>query len=162
MIIHTVNHYNWYKFLTLAFMSEIFLSIQEAAEISGKSIQTIRRAIKSRKIVSKRKKTPQGFNYMIGKESLITLFNIKANLFERDQAGLEGQKNKGKSLTGEFATLDDLKKLQKDIEAVLDDHKKEKESFMRFMKAFQERFVVLENQLKLIEEPKKKWYVFWR
>ena len=160
MIIQLGNHYNKRKFFTLAFMSETFLSIQEAAEISGKSIQTIRRAVKSKKVAIKKKRTPQGFNYLIGKESLIKYYKIQASLFEREAGGIK-ETAKTKGLTAEFATIDDLKKFQKDIEVVLDEHKKEKESFMRFMKAFQERFVVLENQLKLIEQPKKRWYQFW-
>jgi hypothetical protein len=142
-------------------MPETLLSIQEAAAVSGKSIQTIRRAIKSRKVTVKRKKTPQGFNYLIGKESLMKYYKMQASLFEREQAGLDHGK-KSNAVAKEFATLEDLKKLQKDIEAVLDGHKKEKESFMRFMKAFQEKFVVLENQMKLLEAPKKKWYQIWK
>lgn len=141
-------------------MSETFLTIQEAAEISGKSIQTIRRAVKSKKVVIKKKRTPQGFNYLLGKDSLLKYYGIQATLFERDAGGIKGSA-KTKSLTTEFATVEDLKKFQKDISEVLEEHKKEKESFMRFMKAFQERFVVLENQLKLLEQPKKKWYQLW-
>ena len=142
-------------------MSETFLTIQEAAEASGKSIQTIRRAVKSKKVAIKRKKTPQGFNYLIGKESLLKFYKIQASLFEREQAGLD-KSAKTQSLSKEFATVEDLKKFQKDISVVLEEHKKEKESFMRFMKAFQERFVVMENQMKLLEQPKKKWYSFWK
>ena len=142
-------------------MSETFLSIQEAAEVSGKSIQTIRRAVKAKKLSVKKKRTPQGFNYLIGKESLTRFYKIQAGLFEREAGGINKGAVKTKGLTAEFATVEDLKKFQKDIEVVLEEHKKEKESFMRFMKAFQERFVVLENQLKLLEQPKKKWYQFW-
>lgn len=140
-------------------MAETLLSIQEAAEISGKSIQTIRRAIKANKVSYKRKKTPQGFNYSITRDSLIHYYKLQATLFDREPGHVKGS---GKGISKEFASLDDLKKLQSDIESVLDDHKKEKESFMRFMKAFQERFVVLENQLKLLEQPKKRWFHFWK
>lgn len=139
-------------------MAETLLTIQEAAEISGKSIQTIRRAIKGNKVNFKRKKTPQGFNYTINRESLVNYYKLQSSLFDRDPAGI---KESGKGVSKEFASLDDLKKLQKDIVAVLDEHKKEKDSFMRFMKAFQDRFVVLENQLKLLEQPKKPWFKFW-
>jgi hypothetical protein len=67
------------------------------------------------------------------------------------------------STDGAFATLHDLQVLEKEVASLLEEYKKEKESFMRFMKAFQERFVVLENQLKLLEEPKKKsWFKFWK
>jgi hypothetical protein len=142
-------------------MSETFLTIQETAEMTGKSIQTIRRAVKSKKVTVKKKRTPQGFNYLIGKDSILKYYKIQASLFEREAGGIKDPA-KTKGLTAEFATIDDLKKFQKDIEMVLEEHKKEKESFMRFMKAFQERFVVMENQLKLLEQPKRHWYEFWR
>ncbi len=141
-------------------MAETLLSIQEAAEISGKSIQTIRRAIKSRKVSCKRKRTPQGFNYMISRDSLVGYYKLQASQFDRDHVAIKESSNR--SVSKEFASLDDLKKMQKDIEVVLDEHKKEKESFMRFMKAFQDRFVILENQLKLLEQPKKRWFGFWK
>ncbi len=144
-------------------MSETLLSIQEAAEISGKSIQTIRRAIKSNKIQGKRKKTPQGFNYMITRESLANYYKLAAGNFDREQGGIKGSaKSSSKEVAGEFASLADLKKMQKEIEDILEGYKKEKETFMRFMKTFQERFMVMENQLKLIEQPQKKWFEFWK
>lgn len=140
-------------------MSETFLTIQEAAKISGKSIQTIRRAIKSNRLSTKRKRTPQGFNYMVSRESLIHLYKLQATLFDREKGGIESHKNK---VNPNYATFEDLKKLQEEIENALADHKKERENFVRFMKAFQEKFVVVENQLKLLEQPRKKWYHFWR
>lgn len=141
-------------------MSETLLSIQEAAEISGKSIQTIRRSLKTNKLQHKRKRTPQGFNYLINRDSLVNLFKLQSSIFDRVSGGIKNSENKG--VAKEFATVDDLKKFQQHFEQILDENKKEKDNFMRFMKAFQERFVVLENQLKLLEQPKKKWYSFWR
>lgn len=47
-----------------------FVSIQEAAGMMGKSVQTIRRLIKKGEIRAKRVKTPQGFNYIIELEDL--------------------------------------------------------------------------------------------
>lgn len=141
-------------------MSATYITIQEAADLSGKSIQTIRRAIKAKKLEHRKKKTPQGFNYMVKRESVIEVYKLRIPKGQRTQ----GRLKKGKKDTPqEFATLDDLKKLQGDVEGMLEDHEKAKESFMRFMKTFQEKFVVLENQLKLLEEPnKKKWYQFWK
>lgn len=148
------------------FMVETLLSIQEVAAITGKSLQTIRRAIKTRKLVSKRKKTPQGFNYMITQESAASYYKIKPENFhpDREQGSLNVKvKEKGVSTDVAYATLHDLQTLEKEVAGLLDEYKNEKENFMRFMKAFQERFVVLENQLKLLEEPKKKsWYQFWK
>ena len=141
-------------------MTETYITIQESSDLSGKSIQTIRRAIKSKKLKSKKKKTPQGFNYMVSRESVIDVYKLRIPKDDRKQQTV---KKKGKEMAQEFATIDDLKKIQADLEAVLKENDKAKESFMRFMKTFQEKFIVMENQLKLLEEPsKKRWYQFWR
>ena len=148
------------KYLASFLMSETYITIQESAELTGKSIQTIRRAIKAKKLTYKRKKTPQGFHYMISRESVIEVYKLRIPKTERKQGSV---KKTGKEVTQEFATIDDLKKIQADLEAVLKENDKAKESFMRFMKTFQEKFIVMENQLKLLEEPsKKKWYHFWK
>ena len=145
--------------ISIIFMASSLISIQDAAELSGKSIQTIRRAIKVNKIAHKRKKTPQGFNYLINKESIVQTYKLRIPKNARKQGGLKKGK---KSLTQEFATVDDLKSVQSDIEKMLTENEKVKKSFMQFMKTFQDRFAVMENQLKLLEEPnKKKWYQFW-
>ncbi len=149
-------------------MAETLLTIQEAASISGKSVQTIRRALKNRKLKARRRKTPQGFSYMITQESLAGFYKLK-HLPGREHQPLnqngEVSKNPqqaGREVSHEFASLGDLKKMQQTIEDLLVENKKEKENLMRFMKAFQDRFVVLENQFKLLEQPKKHWYQFWR
>jgi len=145
-------------------MAETVLTLQEVAALTGKSLQTIRRAIKAKKIDAKRKKTPQGFNYLISQDSVATFYKIDLDRLNRDrEQGSLDRKEKAVSTEGTYATLKDLQSLEKEVSDMLDEYKKEKESFMRFMKAFQEKFVVLENQLKLLEEPKKKhWYQFWK
>ncbi|MBT4384141.1 helix-turn-helix domain-containing protein [Candidatus Peregrinibacteria bacterium] len=50
-------------------MREDFLTLGEAANILGKSPQTLRRMIKRGDLVAKRMKTPQGFQYMIDKST---------------------------------------------------------------------------------------------
>lgn len=141
-------------------MAGSYITIQEAAAISGKSVQTIRRAIKAKKLLSRRKKTPQGFNYLVERESVVDAYKLRMLREDRKRGGL----NKGgRAVSQEFATVDDLKKIQSDISTLLDENEKAKESFMRFMKTFQEKFVIMENQLKLLEEPKnKRWYQFWK
>lgn len=140
-------------------MAATYITIQDAADLSGKSIQTIRRAIKSKKISSRKKKTPQGYNYAINRESLIRFYKLRIDLPDRRSAGL----NRKRNTRHESAALSDLKAIQKDIEDLMEEQRKTKESFMRFMKTFQERFIVLENQLKLLEEPKdRKWFQFWK
>jgi len=136
-------------------MAELFISIKESARLSGKSIQTIRRAIKNKKLACKRKKTPQGFNYLVKKSSLIKLYELKG---EDDS-----KKKSSKSVSTEFARIDDLKKVQNDINALVREHKKVEQSLVRFMQSLQDKFVALENQFKLLEEPnEKRWYQFWK
>lgn len=143
-------------------MAETLLSIQEAAAISGKSIQTIRRAIKNNKLTAKKRKTAQGFNYMVTQDSLTTFYKINPTLFDRQQSSIK-EKESTTAISNEVATQKDLQMLQQSLEHMLDDYKKEKDNLMRFMKAFQDKFVALENRYKLLEEPKKKaWYQFWK
>lgn len=52
------------------------LTIQEASKLSQKSTQTIRRLIKTNKIKCKKKRTPQGFNYEVDRDSLIKCFEL--------------------------------------------------------------------------------------
>ena len=57
-------------------MSSKLVSIKEAAELAEKSTQTIRRLIKGNKVKFKKRRTPQGFNYQVDKESLAAYFDI--------------------------------------------------------------------------------------
>jgi hypothetical protein len=56
-----------------------YITIKEASDLSGKSIQTVRRMIKSKKIRYRKDKTPQGFNYLIELESAIEVFRLTQN-----------------------------------------------------------------------------------
>lgn len=51
------------------------MTLQEAASLSGKAEQTIRRAIKAKKIAVRKNKTVQGFNYLVDKASLFELYS---------------------------------------------------------------------------------------
>lgn len=148
-------------------MAETLLTIQEAAELSNKSVQTIRRALKSKKLEAKRKKTPQGFNYLIKQDSLTQLYSLEAS--NRTHQGIKNNNSEPvtastSSVSVEFATKNELLQQQKNFEKMIEENKKDKETFMRFVKVFQERFTALENQVKLLEEPieQKKWYQFWK
>lgn len=146
-------------------MAQTFLTIQEAAEISGKSVQTIRRAIRSKKIKSRKKKTPQGYNYMIDKDSLISTYDLKkANeevVSEKKKSGEKISKN-AKKIAKQYLTHDDLGIFKETVQNIIDQNEKDKENFFRLVKSFQDRVVVLENQVKLLAQPKKKWYQIWK
>jgi hypothetical protein len=145
-------------------MAETIYTIQEAAEIAGKSIQTIRRALKSKKLTAKKQKTPQGFNYLITQEALYSFYKL-----EREHGSIkESQPTlataEQTSLVTEYASKDEVMEQKRVLDRLVDDNRKDKETFMRFVKVFQDRFTALESQVKLLEEPgqKKKWYQFWK
>lgn len=148
-------------------MAQTFLNINEAAELTDKSVQTIRRAIKSKKLKARKKKTPQGYNYMIDKDSLAKAYEIVKKAEKKEQeAKSKGRKKKisktPRNMQQQYLTQDDLGMFKDTIKKLIDQHEKDKENFFRLIKSFQDRIVVLENQVKLLEQPQKKWYQFWK
>jgi predicted transcriptional regulator len=144
-------------------MAETLYTIQEAAEAVGKSVQTIRRALKSRKLIAKKQKTPQGFNYLVGEEALFALYKVN-----RSHASIKSSPTlataEQTSLVTEFASKEEVGEQKRVVEKMVDENRKDKETFMRFVKVFQDRFTALENQVKLLEEPgaQKRWFQFWK
>lgn len=162
-----------------------YISLNEAAEISGKSLQTIRRAVKAKKISIKRKKTPQGFHYLVEKKSLMSCYAIKTtkkmknakaeSVQEAQQIPFEGmdigesiahmkevKKNLKKDLKNSI-TPQQLKEFEKALHRFVQQHQKEREQFVHLIQAFQKRVSELENQIKLLDAPgKKRWYHFWK
>lgn len=148
-------------------MAETLLTIQEASAISGKSVQTIRRALKSKKLTAKKEKTPQGFNYLIEEDALVKLYKITKA--PRQHSGIKDNnvplaEAEQTSLVQEYVTKEELSDQKKVLDKLVDENRKDKETFMRFVKVFQDRFTALENQVKLLDEPgkKKRWYQFWK
>ncbi len=60
-----------------------YITIKDASELSGKSVQTIRRMIKSKKLKYRKDRTPQGFNYLIDFVSLQENSRISASALEQ-------------------------------------------------------------------------------
>jgi predicted HTH domain antitoxin len=146
-------------------MAQTFLTIQEAAQLAGKSVQTIRRAVKSKKIKSRKKKTPQGYNYMIDKDSLIKVYDLK-DIFDEQMKEKKKSRDKisktPRKIAKQYLTYDDLNLFKETVQKLIDQHEKDKENFFRLVQSFQEKIVILENQVKLLEKPQKKWYQFWK
>ena len=129
-------------------MSNQLISIQEAAELSKKSIQTIRRAIKAKKLIVKKQKTPQGFNYMVNHESLCNLYKIKIEAVKTEK--IKSEKVEAPKKAKEVAVeSDDFNSLVKALEAMVAQHSEERQNFLRLMNTLQEKIFVLENQLNL-------------
>lgn len=135
-----------------------FITITEAANLTGKSIQTIRRMIKRKRIQVRRQKTPQGFNYMVDKYSLQAYLQNRDNQMNNQIMGMAPQSTPlpyPPSYERGHAGLD---RLTTTIEKLVSQNEKDKDSFFGLIKTFQERIGVLENQIKLLEAPKKRWW----
>lgn len=149
-------------------MAKKLLTIQEASDLSNKSVQTIRRAIKAKKLSCKKQRTPQGFNYMVNRESLYALYNIKMEE-EAVEAKTEAKAEKKTTKKSEKATSDDVKVSSEDfrnftktLDRMVTQHSDERQNFMRLVNTLQEKIFVLENQMNLLKEPQKKWYQVWK
>ncbi|MBT5346739.1 hypothetical protein HOJ01_01700 [bacterium] len=143
-------------------MTKDFITIKNASEISGKSIQTIRRMIKSKKIKFKKEKTPQGFNYLIDLEDMIVYYNI-------DRASTVGLNKEEVSVKETAITTQEnvQQSIQPAIEfnstltKLIDQHSKEKENLFNLIENFQNKVVNLENQIKIERMNSKSWWKFW-
>jgi len=147
-------------------MAQTFLTIQEAAELTQKSVQTIRRAIRSKKVKFRKKKTPQGYNYMIDKDNLISTYDLKKVneeiIAEKNKKSNGKISRNAKKIAKQYLTHDDLGIFKETVQNLIKQNEKDKENFFRLIKTFQDRVIVLENQVKLLAQPKKKWYQVWK
>lgn len=75
-----------------------YITIKEAADLSGKSVQTIRRMIKSKKLKYRKDRTPQGFNYLIDLDSLSNKYSISKKALA-DSAIVDNSSTKSESIT---------------------------------------------------------------
>ncbi len=149
-------------------MSKVSISIQEAAKLSGKSIQTIRRALKSKKLKFKKKKTPQGFNYLINRESLIEVYNLTFETPKFEAADTKTESVKKVEIETKKnekvikVKAEDFHAFARTMESMLSQHSEERQSFLRLVNTLQEKIFVLENQINLLKAPEKKWYQLWK
>jgi len=151
-------------------MSKKFISIQEASDVSGKSIQTIRRGIKSKKFKFKKQKTPQGFNYLVDRESFCMAYKIedtiksteKAKSSTTNTAKTESTKSDTAVSKEKFVTVDHLKEFTGTLDKMIKQHSEERQNFVRLIGTLQEKIFVLENQVNILQAPKKKWFQVWK
>ncbi|MEK7528562.1 MAG: hypothetical protein AAB592_02250 [Patescibacteria group bacterium] len=152
-----------------------YITILEAATISGKSIQTIRRMIKRKKLHTKKQKTPQGFNYLVEKDSLNQLGSSDYSLDNTDTQQAHGEHDMAshstihsssrdhRSLNNDFDFIrSELSQFNGTVQKLITQNERDKQSFFELIKTFQERIVVLENEIKQLEAPQnKKWWELW-
>lgn len=158
-------------------MNDTLITITDAASLSGKSIQTIRRAIKAKKIKVKKQKTPQGFNYLIVKDTLLECYQIGERQELRE---IPIEKHTDESISNldiqetipqESVSLVDQEAIERTERSVqiLDEkvnevvlrYSHEREQVTQVMKDFKDRVLILENQVRMLQAPKKSWFQFW-
>ena len=138
------------------------LTINEAAELAGKSIQTIRRIIKRKKVQIKRKKTPQGFNYLIVKDSLLELLNqgIQAPAQIDADTQVDNREHRPINSYDDETFRNQLDGLTTTIQKLVDQNQKDKENFFGLIRTFQDRIGTLEGHIKMLEAP-SPWWKLW-
>lgn len=148
-------------------METNLISIQEAADLSQKSIQTIRRAIKSKKLKVRKMKTPQGFNYLVDKNSLCGFYGVKnvdtEKTVKEDTVVIPDSKISTSKSTGkEVISAEEFRNFSRILEKMVNQHSEERQNFMRLVNTLQEKVFVMENQINLLKAPAKKWYNVWK
>lgn len=148
------------------------ININDAATISGKSIQTIRRMIKQKKVQVKRQKTPQGFNYLIVKESLIEHLNQSSqtpiqgavNIQTDTQSNIQTDEREHRPITSTFEELfkAEVERFNVTIQKLIEQNERDKSNFFQLIKTFQDRVLNLEGHIKMLEQPKKSWWKVWK
>lgn len=168
-----------------------YISIAEAAELSGKSVQTIRRMIKSKKIRYRKDKTPQGFNYLIELDALLGFYKISEDSVRDALSAIDSQHDEEvatiaaietkvvaqdddyaeQAPTTELATLDrshqkivsyePVKEFNDTMQKLIEQHGKEKENLFKLIENFQNKVISLETKLKVESSAKKSWFKIW-
>lgn len=146
-------------------MAEKYISLQQAAKLSGRSLQTIRRCVKSKKLKFKKEKTPQGFNYTVSEESLSELFNLnltpKVEKQVKQKVEIEAEVKQEDPAGKMLVDVEDFKSFALTMERLVSQHAEERQSFLRLVNTLQEKIFVMENQINLLKAPSKKWYQLW-
>lgn len=145
-----------------------FVSINEAATLTGKSVLTIRRMIKQKKIQAKRQRTAQGFAYLVFRHSLNNFLDLtsRSDSQTTNQPSLITQptsrEHAGLDRKAEEGLRKELSQFNLTIQRLVEQHEKDKTNLFDLIKKFQDRIMALEANIKLLEAPKPRWWQFWR
>lgn len=163
-----------------------YISLQDAALLSGKSPQTIRRFIKGNKVRYRKYKTPQGFTYLVEKTSLLNRFESEEEMPETNMEEAE--------LVEENEPIEQIEPqpihyipaqerrppapeppppppgyapgtngmgaqdhgFQPIMSQLIQQHRDDKKRLFELLEIFQKRILILEDQIKQLEPPKAK------
>ncbi len=201
LINQKISAKNWV--LKIQIMVNQLITIFEAANLTNKSVQTIRRLIKTGKVKFKRKRTAQGFNYVVDKASLLQNLGVINQVPTEEPASTppppENQpfdypenpttqtgpeiyileSSESESVTESVqesqrqeipvaATSEVQSATQQDvsyaviIDKLLEQHKTDKDKLYQLVALFQKRVMDLEEQVKLLQAPKRRWWRIWK
>lgn len=149
------------------------ITINEAANLLGKSIQTIRRMIKQKKIEVRKQRTPQGFNYLIVKESLresLTMAGVSSttdapsfiNAEVREHRNIDENESSTSQMNFEDTFRDQLEQFGSTIQKLIEQNQQDKSNFFQLIKTFQDRNSLLEDRIKQLEAPRPAKWKFWK
>jgi hypothetical protein len=163
-------------------MTATHISIKESSELSGKSVQTIRRMIKAKKVKFRKEKTPQGFNYLIDKDSLCEYFGIKIEKEEPITENVtteeveavevhtintpaESQEENKDIITNDRAhqkivNYEPVREFNDTMQKLIEQHGKEKENLFKLIESFQNKVIDLETKVKNSKQ-RKSWLKLW-
>lgn len=162
---------------------DTYISIKDAAEISGKSVQTIRRMIKAKKLKFKKERTPQGFNYLLEAESVYSHFGVErddsapeitndanqTDIVEAVEAKVKEEDSLNTPVAPAVAqdrshqkivNYEPVKEFNDTIQKIVDQHGKEKENLFKLIESFQNKVIHLETKLK-DKSSKKGLFRLW-
>lgn len=159
---------------------DTYISIKDAAELSGKSVQTIRRMIKAKKLKFKKERTPQGFNYLLEAESVYSHFGVQRDDSTPEVTTVTNQTDiveavEAKVMQEEapiapavaqdrshqkIVNYEPVKEFNDTIQKIVDQHGKEKENLFKLIESFQNKVIHLETKLK-DKSSKKSLFRLW-
>lgn len=172
-----------------------YVSLQDAALLADKSPQTIRRLVKSSKLRYRKYKTPQGFTYLVEKNSLLDYFGNEERddmMDEAEEAELveefdpivkevKTNNSAGREAPPSQQPAFKINQYRQEINStptpppsqeekldahfqsvmtqLIQQHRDDKKRLFELLEIFQKRILTLEDQIKLLEAPKKKrWW----
>ena len=146
-----------------------YITINDAAVVSAKSVQTIRRMIKNKKIKIKKQRTPQGFNYLVDKASLLDLTKAGYAHFSEPMRDSDdeltheniGQQREHRSIADTQTNSEEMSTFNVTLRKLVDQHEQDKRNFFDLIKTFQDRIIVLEQEIKQLQAPRKAWWKLW-
>ena len=118
----------------------------------------------TKKVQVRKQKTPQGFNYLVVKESLMGYLEKISQMTTQQEPTIQAYTREHQPIAPDYTDQfrAEIDKFNTTMQRLIEQSSKDKENFFHLIKTFQERVGVLENQIKLLEAPSPSWWQFWK